>query len=159
MTPLYEVCGFLAKLCPTLATPWTVVCWAPLSMRFLRLTKFIESEIGVARGCGERSGELVFNGNSLGWWKNSVQWWWLLPKCTLKNGPNGKFYVMHTLLQLTTTIIMITNTFSEDSQSHRKLEAKWTALNTAHFFSSPIRSLDLGLLACSRPQCFASFFH
>ena len=28
--------GVVAKLCPTLATPWTVVRQAPLSMRFSR---------------------------------------------------------------------------------------------------------------------------
>ena len=28
--------GFVAKLCPTLATPWTVVCQASLSMGFPR---------------------------------------------------------------------------------------------------------------------------
>ena len=28
--------GFVAKLCPTLATPWTVACQAPLSMGFSR---------------------------------------------------------------------------------------------------------------------------
>jgi len=28
--------GLVAKLCPTLATPWTVVCQVPLSMRFSR---------------------------------------------------------------------------------------------------------------------------
>ena len=26
--------GLITKSCPTLATPWTVVCQAPLSMRF-----------------------------------------------------------------------------------------------------------------------------
>ena len=26
--------GLISKSCPTLATPWTVVCQAPLSMRF-----------------------------------------------------------------------------------------------------------------------------
>ena len=29
--------GLVAKSCPTLATPWTVVCQAPLSMGFSRL--------------------------------------------------------------------------------------------------------------------------
>ena len=29
-----EGCGLITKSCPTLATPWTVVCQAPLSMRF-----------------------------------------------------------------------------------------------------------------------------
>ena len=28
--------GLVAKLCPTLATPWTVACHAPLSMAFSR---------------------------------------------------------------------------------------------------------------------------
>ena len=28
--------GLVAKSCPTLATPWTVACQAPLSMRFSR---------------------------------------------------------------------------------------------------------------------------
>ena len=28
--------GLVAKLCPTLATPWTVACQAPLSMGFSR---------------------------------------------------------------------------------------------------------------------------
>ena len=28
--------GLVAKLCPTLATPWTVACQAPLFMGFLR---------------------------------------------------------------------------------------------------------------------------
>ena len=28
--------GLVAKLCPTLVTPWTVACLAPLSMGFLR---------------------------------------------------------------------------------------------------------------------------
>ena len=28
--------GFVAKLCPTLATPWTVACQAPVSMGFSR---------------------------------------------------------------------------------------------------------------------------
>ena len=28
--------GLVAKLCPTLAIPWTVVCQAPLSMGFSR---------------------------------------------------------------------------------------------------------------------------
>ena len=28
--------GLVAKLCPTLATPWTVACQAPLSMGFFR---------------------------------------------------------------------------------------------------------------------------
>ena len=28
--------GLVAKSCPTLATPWTVACQAPLSMGFLR---------------------------------------------------------------------------------------------------------------------------
>ena len=28
--------GLVTKLCPTLATPWTVACQAPLSMRFSR---------------------------------------------------------------------------------------------------------------------------
>ena len=28
--------GLVAKLCPPLATPWTVVCQAPLSMGFSR---------------------------------------------------------------------------------------------------------------------------
>ena len=28
--------GLVAKLCPTLATPWTVACRAPLSMGFSR---------------------------------------------------------------------------------------------------------------------------
>ena len=28
--------GLVAKLCPTLATSWTVACQAPLSMRFSR---------------------------------------------------------------------------------------------------------------------------
>ena len=28
--------GFVAKSCPTLATPWTVACQAPLSMGFSR---------------------------------------------------------------------------------------------------------------------------
>ena len=28
--------GFVAKLCPTLATPWTVACQAPVSMEFSR---------------------------------------------------------------------------------------------------------------------------
>ena len=30
------VCGLVAKLCPTLATPWTVACYAPLSLVFSR---------------------------------------------------------------------------------------------------------------------------
>ena len=30
-----EKCGgLIAKSCPTLATPWTVDCWAPLFMEF-----------------------------------------------------------------------------------------------------------------------------
>ena len=29
--------GLVAKSCPTLATPWTVACQAPLSMGFSRL--------------------------------------------------------------------------------------------------------------------------
>ena len=34
---LYYVCGGLvAKSCPTLVTPWTVACQAPLSMGFSR---------------------------------------------------------------------------------------------------------------------------
>ena len=28
--------GLVAKSCPTVATPWTVACQAPLSMRFSR---------------------------------------------------------------------------------------------------------------------------
>ena len=28
--------GFIAKLCLTLGTPWTVTCQAPLAMRFFR---------------------------------------------------------------------------------------------------------------------------
>ena len=32
----YIACGLVAKLCPTLATPWTVACQAPLSMGFSR---------------------------------------------------------------------------------------------------------------------------
>ena len=32
----YHSSGFIAKLCPTLVTPWTVACQAPLSMRFSR---------------------------------------------------------------------------------------------------------------------------
>ena len=28
--------GFVAKLCPTLSTPWTVACQAPLPMGFSR---------------------------------------------------------------------------------------------------------------------------
>ena len=28
--------GLVAKLCPTLATPWTVACQAPLSVGFSR---------------------------------------------------------------------------------------------------------------------------
>ena len=32
---LYSYC-LAAKLCPTLVTPWTVACQAPLSMRFSR---------------------------------------------------------------------------------------------------------------------------
>ena len=28
--------GLVAKLCPTLATPWTLACQAPLSMEFSR---------------------------------------------------------------------------------------------------------------------------
>ena len=28
--------GLVAKLCPTLATPWTVACQAPLSVEFSR---------------------------------------------------------------------------------------------------------------------------
>ena len=28
--------GLVAKLCPTLATPWTIACQAPLSMGFSR---------------------------------------------------------------------------------------------------------------------------
>ena len=33
----WNICGGLvAKSCPTLATPWTVACQAPLSMRFSR---------------------------------------------------------------------------------------------------------------------------
>ena len=34
---IYTACeggGLITKSCPTLATPWTVVCQAPLSMRF-----------------------------------------------------------------------------------------------------------------------------
>ena len=34
---IYTTCeggGLITKSCPTLATPWTVVCQAPLSMRF-----------------------------------------------------------------------------------------------------------------------------
>ena len=27
-------CGLVTKLCPTLATPWTATCQAPLSMGF-----------------------------------------------------------------------------------------------------------------------------
>ena len=26
--------GLVAKSCPTLSSPWTVACWAPLSMEF-----------------------------------------------------------------------------------------------------------------------------
>ena len=33
----YEGSGLVAKWCLTLATPWTVACQAPLSMRFSRL--------------------------------------------------------------------------------------------------------------------------
>ena len=29
-------CGLVAKSCPTLVTPWTVACQAPLSMGFSR---------------------------------------------------------------------------------------------------------------------------
>jgi len=29
-------CGVVTELCPALVTPWTVACWAPLSMRFPR---------------------------------------------------------------------------------------------------------------------------
>ena len=29
-------CGLVAQACPTLATPWTVACQAPLSMGFSR---------------------------------------------------------------------------------------------------------------------------
>ena len=29
-------CGLVAKLCPSLATPWTVACQAPLFMGFYR---------------------------------------------------------------------------------------------------------------------------
>ena len=32
----YIACGLVAKLCLTLATPWTVACQAPLSMGFSR---------------------------------------------------------------------------------------------------------------------------
>ena len=28
------MCGVVAKSCPTLVTPWSVACQAPLSMRF-----------------------------------------------------------------------------------------------------------------------------
>ena len=28
--------GLVAKLCPTLASSWTVACWAPLTMEFSR---------------------------------------------------------------------------------------------------------------------------
>ena len=31
-----RLCGLDAQSCPTLATPWTVACQAPLSMRFSR---------------------------------------------------------------------------------------------------------------------------
>ena len=34
---IYTACeggGLITKSCPTLATPWTVVCQPPLSMRF-----------------------------------------------------------------------------------------------------------------------------
>ena len=33
---MYGCGGFVAKLCPTLAIPWTVACQAPLSMGFSR---------------------------------------------------------------------------------------------------------------------------
>ena len=33
---MYGGGGLVAKLCPTLATPWTVACQAPLSMGFSR---------------------------------------------------------------------------------------------------------------------------
>ena len=38
ITLLTKVCigGLVAKSCPTLATPWTVACQAPLSMGFSR---------------------------------------------------------------------------------------------------------------------------
>ena len=29
-------CGLVPKLCPTPVIPWTVACWAPLSMGFSR---------------------------------------------------------------------------------------------------------------------------
>ena len=33
----YNVSGvFVAKSCPILGSPWTVVCWAPLPMEFSR---------------------------------------------------------------------------------------------------------------------------
>ena len=53
--PGREGSGLVAKSCPTLATPWTVACQAPLSMGFSSKNTGVGSHFLLqGKGCWER---------------------------------------------------------------------------------------------------------
>ena len=51
---LVDFCGgFVTKLCPTLATPWTVACQVPLSMGILQARMRGKIVISFSRGSSQ----------------------------------------------------------------------------------------------------------